>query len=195
MKFRLFGGADCPDTLLAQLAVVSSLSIAQCESLLDFVLESFESTEGRDAEEQRRELLKTLAETGLLVSTLQQKTDLAHALCAFHTLMGNAVRYELSSEVVGHELSMIGASPDLVELFKQQYIAHAASIRIALVLRTPKRGSRMVTEVTPVIRGETEQMIQLKLSNATHNMINVEMSALKARALLQELIEARSTMQ
>lgn len=129
MKFRLFGGFDCPDLLLAHLAALSATCDAcgpavvgsLCECALGAILSTTAGPplDGDGSPEDPWEGLGS-AHSGLLVSLSLSgvkggKMNFAQAVVGLRSLMDGILRYRVPFDVAVKELTMLGLAKEAAD--------------------------------------------------------------------------------
>jgi hypothetical protein len=163
MKFRLFGGLDCPDSVLAQLSIVSNLSPAVVAKLVDHctntILFSAEATAGaggggassgstssssRWSDIARETVMLqqslTAADFGITNPSQEAVVDsltFAQAVTAIHTLVSNITRYRVAPEAAAEDLTMLGLDPAVADVIVAGTHSGYTQLRAALVRQMP----------------------------------------------------------
>lgn len=191
MRFRLFGGADCPDALLAQLSVLAPLGDDAARSIIEFVVESLSRTErpGEASAQESRDQL--VAEVGL------PAMDVAQAACAVDELLRSMLRHDVPEDTAAHELSMLGLHKSLVDALIQGRNSRSTDLGRAATLRLPKMpGVAHVATTQPSLSAEGGVSVHatLHFDDGVTPPAAFDMPVDKARALLAELVEARESL-
>ena len=207
MKFLVFGGADCPDLVLAQLAGLSALTDAEADAVVDFAVEALAKgapppgDAASDAEEARDALLASEALQGA------DPYAVAQAACALHTLARNTARYRVPLDTASHEFGLLGVPSGVVDAMARAIAANDAAIHTALADEVPKRPGAAVAEpgAKAWLRGEEQDPEVHVTLCPTRGLVSgapvagaaplrLALTPEKARALLAELVNARETM-
>jgi hypothetical protein len=185
MKFRLFGGLDCPDSVLAQLSVVANLSPAVVAKLVDHctntILFSAEATAGaggggassgtstsssRWSDIARETVMLqqslTAADFGVTNPSQEAVVDsllFAQAVTAIHTLVSNITRYRVAPEAAAEDLTMLGLDPAVADVIVAGTHSGYTQLRAALVRQMPSHHAIRGVNFSSVYRvaGEFQQ--------------------------------------
>ena len=150
MRFQIFGGSDCPDHVLSQLAGLGQLSAMQVEAVAEYVIDHLAMNpvdligpESTNAMIDARDALLSLDcfadndhEFPFLVS---------QAACALHCLLRNTARYAVPIEIATKEFTLLGIEPAVCESLCRQYQPQAAAILGRLSAEVP-----LLSGVVPV---------------------------------------------
>ncbi|CUG93156.1 Hypothetical protein, putative [Bodo saltans] len=178
MKFRVFGGLDCPDSVLAQLSIVSNLSPAvvaklvdHCTNTISFSAEattaggaasgSVGTSRWSDIARETLMLQQSLsgADFGLTPAGTAEVVDsltFAQAITAIHTLVSNITRYNVAKEAATEDLTMLGLDPAVAEVIVTGTLSGYAQLRTALIRQTPSHHAVRGVQFTAVQRAAGE---------------------------------------
>jgi hypothetical protein len=199
MKFRLFGGSDCSDALLAQLAELSNLPAAAVRVVVDYALDSMQRSASANAagEAERDAFLAEMEAAGVNAMAAAQSA------CAAHEILGNIVRYHVTSEAAQHELSMLGLPRSVTDVIVQGQQAHASDLVAAAKRAIPRRpGIAKLSGRLLVNSAEGDVQVHLDIQpdrGVASTLRPAETVSLiapreKLQALLAELVEARESL-
>jgi len=179
MKFKLFGGLDCPDWILCEIAVLAKLETPSSLEVL-----GIQAVKRLCGEEVDWKAVDAVCEShGLSVYEMRQ------AMTSLHTLMHNIVRFEVPEDTAHTELTMIGIrSEDAAALLtilkeKKKHILYVASVN---VVRAPHVVSN-TTETMVRDLGDGQAGVQLRFTTSDKTMVCVEMPKQKFSALYSEM--------
>eukprot|EP01061_Rhynchopus_euleeides_P020261 TRINITY_DN33003_c0_g2_i1.p1 TRINITY_DN33003_c0_g2~~TRINITY_DN33003_c0_g2_i1.p1 ORF type:complete len:179 (+),score=61.58 TRINITY_DN33003_c0_g2_i1:46-582(+) len=173
MKFKLFGGLDCPDWLLSLLAKVSEITNEQCEVCSQAVLDRVHD---RDVE------WETVQAAGI------EPSDLKAILGALYTVVTNAVRYGLEGSQLEHELIMLGVREEVSEQLSSLLDSNATELKQRMLDLNPRRPT-IAASSCQLVADDTARL-NLSLSDGTTHTLTT--SAATLRSLLNELHTAHS---
>jgi hypothetical protein len=215
MKFRLFGGLDCPDTVLAQLSVVAGLPAVLLSRMVDHVTTVIllSSKAQRDAASTESQETELEVQNNILFASSDIKVidrmDVAQALTALHTIVANIIRFNVPGDTATNEMSMLGLSAEAAEAISAGCMGYSSQLRQALIESTavvaavvnPQAQVFSDTNVVAaadesgtmgLVDGDGEQSHWVKLSvQIGGETMSLTMTPDKCRALLSELISAR----
>eukprot|EP01059_Diplonema_ambulator_P036866 TRINITY_DN9449_c0_g1_i1.p2 TRINITY_DN9449_c0_g1~~TRINITY_DN9449_c0_g1_i1.p2 ORF type:complete len:202 (+),score=37.79 TRINITY_DN9449_c0_g1_i1:73-678(+) len=195
MKFKLFGGLDCPDWFLSLLATVSTVSsesaMVMCRAAVDKIYErdiDWEMLEGvREAE-------------GLDLHQLKE------VMGCMHSIAVNSTRFDLSAPQLSHELTMLGLPKDISDGVSD-FIASLDTLPSRLITCNPRKdtikSSTFKLHHVPLSSTSSappQPVVQLSLTvgqagDDRHDRAsNIEIPADKFRFLRAELMTAYDTM-
>eukprot|EP00906_Rhabdomonas_costata_P002480 RCo003927 len=110
MKFRFTGGVDCPDWLLVDVAILSTLPLEAFSALVGAVLGHLL---GREF--QWGDALETAKQAGLDLAQAKQAT------CGLQYVVSNSTRFHCDSATVKDEMTMIGLPSELADSLALAY--------------------------------------------------------------------------
>jgi hypothetical protein len=217
MKFRLFGGLDCPDTVLAQLSVVANMPTALLSRMVDHVttvvlLASKAQLDGAAAGGRPQETELDVQNATFFASADVKdllRMDVAQALTALHTIVANIIRFNITGDTAVHEMSMLGLAAEAAEVIAAGSAGFSSQLRQALIDATAvvaavTQPQAKVVSKTELVVAEGEDgskslvpsdaaaalEVQLTMQLNGSN-VTLLMTPDKCRALLSELITAR----
>lgn len=160
MKFRLFGGLDCPDVVLAQLSVVAGMPVQMVSRFADHVTTVIVQTLQQQQQQQQSGDASASSENqgdyaALHAGFMQSPEirgmpimDVGMALSALHALITNITRFGVPHDVATNELSMLGLSSEAAETIVGSTQAYATQLREAQRRKQP----RAATISAPVVK-------------------------------------------
>jgi hypothetical protein len=211
MKFRLFGGLDCPDTVLAQLSVVANLPTALLTRMVDHVttvmlLFSKQHDGGSVAPGQATEL-EVQNEIFFASADIKDldRMEVAQALTSLHTIVANIIRFNVPGDAAINELSMLGLAAEAAEVISAGCSGFSSQLRQALVEAMPVVAAATQPQATVVARthvalgeggelvdGDEGKRLAVQLvMQINGRSVTLSLTPDKCRALLSELIVAR----
>ncbi|KAJ9454659.1 hypothetical protein DIPPA_25500 [Diplonema papillatum] len=199
MKFKLFGGLDCPDwflPLLATLSTVPSQEAAQFASI------AIDRIYGRPVDWDQVDAIAATVEL--------DKHGMKEVLGCLHQIVTNSVRFALTASSITDELTMLGLSKETSDLVAEM-VTSDASLRdrardLNPRLHTVKTSSYKI-EYVPLssVDAPPQPVVQLSLKVAPPHYkvgdvatdtrtVNMEVSAERFQALHMELNNAYQAM-
>ena len=205
MKFKIFGGLDCPDYLLAQVSVLSTLPVPMVSLFAEFCVSAFLA----------RSKLQPVDDAPFYDEVLASELPsmaVAQSLTAMHSLITQISRFQVNADTAINELTMLGVSKEAAEAMLSAHQAHADALMAACVAHTPMLPGVSCCEasawVATAVSAEGEaaedatSTIFIKLAQRLRPCtvddgrrdVVVEVDPDKAKALLAELVVARETL-
>ena len=198
MKFRLFGGMDCPDTLLSQLSAVSRFPLGIVTRIADHVTTVLLSHTTSDQEHFNECAVQNQFFFNNSDIAPLNTMEVAQALVAAHTVIVNIIRRNLTADIATHELNLLGLELETAEAIAGAATAFEKQLRGALLHKTILLSAKAIGVCAVTRRSVdkegtgTDPVSFIELSLSTPGRCSkIEMSALKAQALLAELVSAR----
>ncbi|KAF8304270.1 hypothetical protein TcYC6_0037030 [Trypanosoma cruzi] len=143
MKLRLFGGMDCPDSVLARLAVVAAVEPVAAAKMSDHAVTILLLTTHEDARETDSDGLGVLDVQNKLFFSQREMMEIgvarvAQALTAIHTVVLNIVKYDVSDNDAVRELGILGLSEESAAAVVSPVQTHRMELASALLRQTPR---------------------------------------------------------
>lgn len=198
MRFKFCGDLDCPDWVLAEMAVMSKLSVVKFKLLCDMIGKKI-ITDSRTVEHERVVKMFPGAE----------ELDLKAVLAALNFIYTQAAKYDAEASVLENELQQLGLPAEHARQLTKSYSALEQSLRTALKGRGLRR-SRLVNCEWRVLREVTGDpwppqqaegpMIELVLTvedpnkGGAQKRVPMVMSAVQFRSLYSEVRRVSSNM-
>eukprot|EP00667_Euglena_gracilis_P030562 EG_transcript_42435 len=125
MRFAFCGGLDCPDWVLAAVAVLARLSSLRLRVVCGEVVSSL-----CQGPLQWPKVEKIVAAASLDESQIKQ------LLTCLHFVLGNAVRFDVDGRVLADEMTMIGLPKESADQLVEVYAANRERLAAAAAGRT-----------------------------------------------------------
>ncbi|PBJ70896.1 hypothetical protein BCY84_17788 [Trypanosoma cruzi cruzi] len=143
MKLRLFGGMDCPDSVLARLAVAAAVEPVAAAKMSDHAVTILLLTTHGDARETDSDGLGVLDVQNKLFFSQREMMEIgvarmAQALTAIHTVVLNIVKYDVSENDAVRELGILGLSEESAAAVVSPVHTHRMELASALLRQTPR---------------------------------------------------------
>eukprot|EP00755_Sulcionema_specki_P025549 Sspe_Gene.83577::Locus_54819_Transcript_1_1_Confidence_1.000_Length_704::g.83577::m.83577 len=196
MKFKLFGGLDCPDWFLAALGTVSNITT---EAVAVFSQAAFSKVMGRDVDWVE---IEATADSASL-----SKDGVRQVLGCLHEVVVNAGRFDLPPSALTHELTMLGIPQDSSNIIADLVSSSKDALRSRLAARLPREDTVLESQfrVDFVARSSNpnaapQPVVQLQLlvgdglNQTPPRTEALELSADQFRTLHAELMEAHEIM-
>lgn len=212
MRFKLFGGLDCPDFLLAQLSVVASLPaeiVAKCTDNAIAVILAPPQCPADAAVANDEFLLQCAADvtawraaegagrSGPATSPLLAAVEAATAV---HSIVESAVRFRVPADTCANELSMLGLAAEVADAITASLTACAAPLYKAQLRAMPMLAGIAAPSASIWAADDgSGALVRLRFSTSRQHATTapaagdtvLEMTALQSQALLAELVRAR----
>jgi hypothetical protein len=189
MKFKIFGGLDCPDFLLSQIATLSVLPPVAVGELSAHIVQDLveNNTDGK-----AWNAVET-AVVPLFPDTDQAALSFAMASCATKTLLVNVVRFQVELAKANDELTMLGMSKEQSDALTGPLTDHTTLtlLRNVQVGATPQQDDIGAVALMSTTRCNGGCLVVLMQCDGQTLMLSKE----KGLALLGELIVARGVLQ
>ena len=168
MKFRLFGGLDCPDTVLAQLSIVANMPTALLSKMVDHVTtiillfskaqQDSSANDSSTAPSSSASELEVQNEIFFASADFKelQRMDVAQALTALHTIISNIIRFNVPNDAAVNEMSMLGLAAEAADVIAAGCGGFSAQLRQALLDRTPLINAVSQPQATVLSRTHVE---------------------------------------
>ena len=186
MKFKLFGGLDCPDWILCEIAVLARLDTASLEAL---------------GAQCVKRLCADPVDWKSVDAVCEQQGlppgDMRQAMTCLHTLLHNMVRFDVGDDVAHTELTMIGIRSEdaaaLLSIVKdnKKYMLHVATMS---VVRSPHVVAAS-TEYKVRDLGGGQLAVQLRFTTSDKTTVLLETNQQKFSALYAEMTLALQKME
>eukprot|EP01060_Flectonema_neradi_P022267 TRINITY_DN30536_c0_g1_i1.p1 TRINITY_DN30536_c0_g1~~TRINITY_DN30536_c0_g1_i1.p1 ORF type:complete len:212 (+),score=24.01 TRINITY_DN30536_c0_g1_i1:60-638(+) len=182
MKFRLFGGLDCPDWFLSILATMSSASVESVAIFLDTSVEKLCGTEPDWDTVMEKASTYDINHHGI-----------KELLGGMHTIVSNVIRYAMTPSQVTQELTMLGLPKEMADAISQKISSEESRLKTYANERIPRKATVLSTETSvrqpedatfPVVRlslttGSTQKPIsstrQVEMTTSQFRHLNVEL--------------------
>lgn len=190
LQFAFCGGVDAPDWILAEMAVLSKLTVMQLRRLLTQVIKA------TCDEELEFEVLGKVAQDASFTTS-----DLKAAFAALQFIIGSAAKFACPEDRLNAELQQLGLPVELVstlaklygkELARMTAVLQASSLKLNRLEGIEWRvdylvaGSRMRSLGVP--------SVSMRLTTSDGDSIAYEMTAEKFGVMYDELKTARALM-
>ena len=211
MKFKLFGGSDCSDYLLAQLASVAALAetpgiVASLteNAVLNLLGGSTEDQEaaGSGARRAAEDTVVEMMQTEMFAQL--DEGELAQAMVAVHAVVESMVKYNVSYDHAVNDMTMLGLPKEgCAEIIAEMTSAQMTKLRaVAVNNRTPARppvlmdGSNATVFVGKNSSGDDEGheqpvLVRVPVSVGPSQEFDLDLTPEQARTLLGEMVRAR----
>ena len=202
MKFRLFGGLDCSDFLLVQLAAIAMIGEQDVvEHLTDHAVGVIVANPSASAPDELNAELFSLSS----LKKVDQE-EVMKAAVGVHALVSSIARYSVPHDVAVNEMTMLGLTKEAAEIIAATSTKNLSKMRASLATyHTPLRPGLAVPQphAATVWRndqsGETLVSVPFVKTRAMdadgHSQeLTVDMSPEQLRAFLGELVIAREAL-
>lgn len=200
MKFKIFGDADAPDWVLAEMFTVSRLSAVRVRTLCSRLVDALRDVDARDPSSSfDHDKLRTLIDGSNTASDIEAST------AALRYVLEGATRHDADERTVARELEQLGLPREHAEAVAKPYgkakegLREGAMARVVRVnaLRAPV--SWGVTfqsgEANEASDPASERLgVRMTLDTLAQGRVDVEMSEEKFRVLLGELKAVKALM-
>eukprot|EP00300_Choanocystis_sp_HF-7_P030897 c39904_g1_i1.p1 GENE.c39904_g1_i1~~c39904_g1_i1.p1 ORF type:complete len:193 (+),score=50.06 c39904_g1_i1:116-694(+) len=190
MKFTFCGGLDAPDWILAEIGVISKLTVMQLRRLVSQVIKAIMG------EEIETEVLGKVAQDAGFSSS-----DLKAAFATVDFIARSGARYGCGEETLSAELQQLGLPTELVSTLTKLYGKDLAGMQAALQAATLQleRVDKIDWRVDYLVSSSNMRTllvpsVSLRIGTDAGEAVYFEMTAQKLAVLLQELKVARSLM-
>ena len=184
MKFRCFGGRDCPDWVLAEVVTLSRLTSIRTKLVCQLLCKTINSD---DQSKLDLEKLKSLTSNAKFSSS-----DVEAVSAALTFVLTSCGRHDNKPEDVTNELQQLGLPKEHSTAIGKVYGEHKSKIRETLAKSSLIIGSDPCIESWEVHKVTGEDLTAVNLA---FKDLKVAMTPIQLRVLLKNLETAQSTMQ
>ncbi|KNC52026.1 COMM domain-containing protein 4 [Thecamonas trahens ATCC 50062] len=191
MKFIFCGGLDAPDWILAEITVLSKLTLMQMKRLVTQVIRSI-----KDEELNYQSMAKIAEAAGFTAS------DLKAAFAGVDFIIRSASKYDCEPETLGAELQQLGIPVEIGGTLVKSYAKALDSIRdhLAATSLHLARLDDFQWRVDYLLTGSTMRdlnvpSVSMSLTSTSGEKVAFELTAQKFNVLYDELKTARALME